>query len=283
MTVNTPDSGDHLLKNTVVTPGGDCVAGSSDPACSVTVPVQSFRVVKTANAATAVPGAVVDYTITVINTGEVAFTQDRPASFSDDLTNVLTYASYDGDVDSGATYAEPTIHWSGALPIGGVVSVTYSVRLAADASAGERLLNTVVTPEDPSGVMSNCLPGDPDPSCAANVTVRSATASGGQVAFTGLDVMPALLWAVSSSRRARSSPSQSGSVVVVADAAAVATFSETGDGRGHESDHSAGRQALTGGVRRHPGGARRARHDGAHLRRAGSGGRSARGPVDHAQ
>ncbi|GAA2078900.1 hypothetical protein GCM10009840_12500 [Pseudolysinimonas kribbensis] len=197
VTVNTPDSGDHLLKNTVVTPGGDCVAGSSDPACSVTVPVQSFRVVKTANAATAVPGAVVDYTITVINTGEVAFTQDRPASFSDDLTNVLTYASYDGDVDSGATYAEPTIHWSGALPIGGVVSVTYSVRLAADASAGERLLNTVVTPEDPSGVMSNCLPGDPDPSCAANVTVRSATASGGQVAFTGLDVMPALLWAVS--------------------------------------------------------------------------------------
>ena len=199
VTVNTPDVGDHLLKNTVVTPTGNCAAGSTDPSCSVTVPVQSYEVAKVANATTVRPGGVIEYTITVTNTGAVPFTAGQPASFSDDLTNVLQNATYDNDASGGATYTAPTIDWSGALPVGGDVEVKYSVQLPLGASTGESLLNIVATPVDSAGTISNCLVGDTDPSCAATVTVTAAPSdpgSGRVTAFTGLDIAPALMWAL---------------------------------------------------------------------------------------
>jgi uncharacterized repeat protein (TIGR01451 family) len=201
VTVRTPDNGDHLLKNSVVTPTGNCTAGSADPNCSVTVPVKSYQVTKKANATKVLPGGVVQYTITVTNNGEVAFDSADPATFTDDLTNVLKSADYDGDADAGASYSAPVISWAGALPIGATVEVHYSVTLPATAATGATLHNVVETPTDPAGVVSNCLSGGTDPSCAANVAVTTASLSvppapSTPLAFTGINVMAPLTGAL---------------------------------------------------------------------------------------
>jgi uncharacterized repeat protein (TIGR01451 family)/fimbrial isopeptide formation D2 family protein len=195
VTVNTPDTGDHLLKNSVVTPTGLCSAGSTDPSCSVVVPVKSYEVVKQAQATKVLPGGVVSYTITVTNNGQVAFDATDPASFSDDLSNDLQNATYDEDADHGATYAAPKVLWSGLLPIGATTTVTYSVTLNQGAPTGTVLHNIVTTPSDPAGTVSNCLIPSGDPSCVADVTVAAVPVTPSlpqEIAYTGANVVPLL-------------------------------------------------------------------------------------------
>jgi uncharacterized repeat protein (TIGR01451 family) len=199
VTVKTPDTGDHLLKNAVVTPTGPCATGSTDPTCSTIVAVQSYHVAKKASASKVAPGGVVTYTITVHNTGQVPFTSAHPATFTDDLTDVLAGATYRGDASNGATYTAPTIAWAGALAIGETVGVTYTVRLLAEDAAGQVLHNVVTTPDDPAGVVSNCLAGDTDPNCAADVTVDPRAvppAAATPLASTGSDLVQPIGWGV---------------------------------------------------------------------------------------
>ncbi|MFP3670873.1 hypothetical protein SB717_37960, partial [Priestia sp. SIMBA_032] len=73
------------------------------------------------------PGTKVTYTVTVTNTGTAAYTTASPASFTDDLTAVIDDATYNGDANNGATYAAPTLSWSGPLAVGATRTVTYSV------------------------------------------------------------------------------------------------------------------------------------------------------------
>src|SRR5206468_1328667 len=51
VTVKNPDTGDHSMLNTVVSPtvGGNCAASSVDPLCKVTVPISELTVTKTAD------------------------------------------------------------------------------------------------------------------------------------------------------------------------------------------------------------------------------------------
>jgi hypothetical protein len=123
----------------------------------------------------------------------VAFDATHLASFSDDLTNVLQNATYNGDADHGATYAAPTILWSGMLPVGGTTAVTYSVTLDHNAPAGTVLNNVVTTPLDPAGTVSNCIVPANDPRCAANVTVAADPATPRhEIAYTGSNIVPLL-------------------------------------------------------------------------------------------
>jgi uncharacterized repeat protein (TIGR01451 family) len=175
VTVNNPDTGDKQLANTVVSPNpSNCKSGSTDPACSVTVPVQvrGLHVVKSSTATSVKPGDKVPYTITITNTGNVDYTAAQPASFSDTLTSVPADASYDNDASDGGvgtvTYTEPTISWVGPLAGGAMATITYSVTVNDPYSGNGKLDNVVVTPPGEGG---NCDTGSTDPACAVHVPV----------------------------------------------------------------------------------------------------------------
>ncbi|MFF9564729.1 hypothetical protein ACF1AJ_15395 [Leifsonia sp. NPDC014704] len=176
VTVDDPDTGPHSLVNRVVTPTGvpsNCAAGSSDPACQVTVPVQSFRVAKSTTATQVVPGQVVPYTVTVTNTGQVAYTNGSPASFTDDLSSVLDDAAFNGDATAGAgsvAYSAPVLSWSGPLAVGASVTITYSVTVNTPDTGDKVLLNTVGTPTGSGG---NCATRSTDPACRVQIPAKT--------------------------------------------------------------------------------------------------------------
>jgi uncharacterized repeat protein (TIGR01451 family) len=190
VTVHDPDTGDRVLTNVVVG-GTNCPPGSPDPACRTVVPSPHLTVTKAADQTPVVPGDTVTYTIRMTNDGAVAFTADSPADATDDLSQVLDDAVYRNDATATAgtvSYAEPVLHWSGALAIGASVTITYSVTVNRPDDADHRLANRVVAPH------SNCRAASTDPVCAALVLVRdlslvktadrSVAAPGDRVTYT---------------------------------------------------------------------------------------------------
>lgn len=185
---NNPDLGDHVLNNPVVTPpglGSNCEAASVDPDCATSTPVRSLRVEKTANVTEFQPGDVVEYTITVTNTGAVDYVGPMPASFTDDLVGVLDDADYNGDASNGATVVDGVLSWTGEVPIGGVATITYTVTVH-NPNTGDRVMyNRVVTPPE---LGANCSETSTDPSCDVNLGGRSLAllkTSSTELAFPG--------------------------------------------------------------------------------------------------
>ncbi|GAB2864038.1 hypothetical protein GCM10022221_75120 [Actinocorallia aurea] len=126
----------------VITNVVDCAAGPG------------LGVEKKADKTTGEPGDTITYTVKLTNTGtEPFFAGENPASFQDDLTDVLRNASYNNDAtatpaDLGTlTYREPILSWSGSLGVGETVTITYSVTVDADAPDGALLCNTVTAPD----------------------------------------------------------------------------------------------------------------------------------------
>jgi uncharacterized repeat protein (TIGR01451 family)/fimbrial isopeptide formation D2 family protein len=151
VTIKDPNTGNNTLTNTIVssTAGSNCASGSTDPLCTAIVKVQSYTVAKTSSAQTTAPGGVISYTVTVTNTGSVPYTAAAPASFTDDLSQVLNGASYNGDASGGASITGATLSWSGALPVGASATVTYSVTV--DAPATNKTLTNQVAPTGAGG------------------------------------------------------------------------------------------------------------------------------------
>ncbi|WP_410665137.1 hypothetical protein [Amycolatopsis sp. lyj-84] len=167
--VKSPNPGDNLLKNVVTseTPGGNCPPGSTDPKCGTTTPVSGFMIEKAVDKQSANPGDVVKYTVTVTNTGQTKLTG---ATFADDLAQVLDDADYqnDGAATIGAvSYAAPKLTWTGDLEIGGISTVTYTVKVKSPVPGDKKLVNTI-TSETPGG---NCPPGSTDPKCGTTTPV----------------------------------------------------------------------------------------------------------------
>lgn len=117
-----------------------------------------FTFAKTADpvAGTAVdPGDVITYTLTGVNTGETVL---DPVAFTDDLSKVLPYASYNDDavaVIAGAptgavTFDTAKLSWSGALAVGQTVTVTYSVTVKAEG-VGAVIENSATATATPPG------------------------------------------------------------------------------------------------------------------------------------
>jgi uncharacterized repeat protein (TIGR01451 family) len=180
------------MDNTVTTPpglNGNCSPASSDPACTVRVPVKSYTAVKTASVTHAREGSNVRYTIVITNTGQVAYATAGPASFTDDLTKVLDDATYNNDATGGATYAAPTLSWSGALPIAATTMITYTVTIKTPDTGDRQLHNAVLTPVGSGG---SCPNGTSSPTCQSNISVDQAAAAAG-LSFTGNDTKMQLI------------------------------------------------------------------------------------------
>src|SRR5690606_38501405 len=140
--------GDEVLRNVVSSddPRGECA-----DVCVVQHPGGWFTYAKAADPETGtdVPvGTTVEYTLTVTQRGEGAV---QGASVTDDLSAVLDDASYNGDATASAgdvTVADGELRWTGDLPVGEVVSITYSVTVTG---GGDGTLDNVVTSDHPRG------------------------------------------------------------------------------------------------------------------------------------
>jgi large repetitive protein len=174
VTVNNPDTGDRSL-TTVITStasGNNCTAGSTDPSCATSVPVENAALLTmgvSSAAASAVAGGVVQYTVTVTN---AAATPYSGATFTDSLSGVLANATYNGDAAASTgtvTYTSPTLTWTGTVPANGTATITYSVTVS-NPDTGNKILTNVLTSASTGG---NCPAGSTDPACASTVTVSS--------------------------------------------------------------------------------------------------------------
>ena len=169
--MNNPDTGNKTLTDTITstTPGSTCPASGTAPAAC------------TASRHRARPrpdhhhdrrlghhhaGSVVQYTITVADTGQTRYTG---ATVTDDLTGVLDDAAYNGDATATAgtvSYASPVLTWTGNLAPGGTAIITFSVTVNNPDTGDKHLTNTVTS----TAPGSTCPPGGPAPACTATVT-----------------------------------------------------------------------------------------------------------------
>ncbi|WP_309106107.1 hypothetical protein [Arthrobacter sp.] len=145
VTVNTPPAGDQILTNAVTSPGCVPVEGQT-PDCTTTHPVGAYTVDKSADpasGATATPGQKITYTVTVAQSGPGALTG---VSISDDLSAVLDDATFNNDATASAgtvNVTSPTLAWTGDLPVGAVVTITYSVTVAPQGTGDGTITNTI--------------------------------------------------------------------------------------------------------------------------------------------
>jgi large repetitive protein len=171
VTVNSPDTGDKVLVTTIAsgTVGSNCPPGGSNPSCTVTVAgiTPALTITAAASPGTAVPGAVVHYTVTVTDSGQTPYTA---ANVSVSLAGVLDDAAYDGDATAtggSVSFTSPNLAWTGSLAVGATVTITYSATVN-NPDTGDHILASTVTS---ASAGSNCPAGSTDPRCSATVPV----------------------------------------------------------------------------------------------------------------
>lgn len=142
--VTVTGEGDGTLANAVTGPG--CAVATD---CATEHLVGAYAVVKTSDPApgsTVAEGQVIDYTITVTQSGPGTVTG---ASLTDDLSAVLDDARYNGDlsVEQGTASVDgATLTWTSDLAPGAVVTITYSVTVGEIGSGDGDLQNAVTSP-----------------------------------------------------------------------------------------------------------------------------------------
>ncbi|QDY78209.1 beta strand repeat-containing protein [Streptomyces qinzhouensis] len=169
------DDATGTITNTATVTGDDPDPNPDNNTNTTNTPVNGrpgLTITKKQNGPTTVrPGATVDYTITVTNTGSTTYTAADPASFTDDLSGLLDDAGYNGDATASrgtVTYNAPVLSWSGALAPGQTATITFSVTTSSRPFGDLKLINTVVS--DTPG--NNCTPGGGDPRCTTNGKVE---------------------------------------------------------------------------------------------------------------
>jgi fimbrial isopeptide formation D2 family protein/uncharacterized repeat protein (TIGR01451 family) len=148
--VTVTGEGDMTLTN-VVLPGenGECVpAADGNPDCTTTHETGRFTYSKMADPihnSDVQAGDTITYTVSVTQVGPAGVA----ASVTDDLSDVLDDATYNGDVAATAGTAvveEPSLTWAGDLAPGAEVTITYSVTVTG--AGNTTLANVVTTPSE---------------------------------------------------------------------------------------------------------------------------------------
>lgn len=126
--------------------GEDATTGERCAAATVLLP--KLSVTKTADR-TELPrkGDKVTYTVTVTNSGPGIYTAAKPATATDDLSDVLDAATFDNNASASVgavSLASSTLLWSGALASGQSATITYSVTY--NAGGNQSLVNSVCVP-----------------------------------------------------------------------------------------------------------------------------------------
>ncbi|WP_161794270.1 DUF6923 family protein, partial [Demequina sediminicola] len=163
VTVTEPGvDSDGQLDNAVVGPPEANCSEGDDPLsseCTTNVPVLALDISKEANVDVAMPGDIVQYTVTIDNTGGTAYPD---VVVTDDLTDVLTNATWVGLVDpvpAGTEYVAPELTWSGDLAADETITIVYEVQLNDTIDEGAALENVVVGPPGstcPTGLEPGC-------------------------------------------------------------------------------------------------------------------------------
>ena len=148
--------------------------GSTDPCCSVSVPVlvPGLSITATASTGAAAPGSTVGYTVTVKNTGQTPYTGATAATFTASLAGMLDDASYRGDAaaTSGTVgYVSPNLTWTGDLAPGDSATITFSATVSNPDTGDKTLIVTLAS----TTTGSNCPAPGPAPGCT--VTVAALT------------------------------------------------------------------------------------------------------------
>lgn len=114
-------------------------------------------------------GDTVTYTVTAKNVGTADFTTANPAVVIDDLAGVIDDADYQDDAAADHSgeinYTEPRLSWSGPLPAGETVTLTYTVVLKAGGDREVRNVAFVGDPEEPDKPVPDCTPDATDVAC----------------------------------------------------------------------------------------------------------------------
>lgn len=175
--------------NWVALLAGTTELGRATACADIRLPELQFTKIVEPGAGTR-PGDSIGYTIIATNVGDADFTAGDPAEVVDDMTGLLDDARYLGNAtaDSGTVVSvPPALTWTGPLPAGDTVEITYSV-LLGDAGTGDgSIVNQVRLAGigTPTGAVPTCADTPAgnagEPACA--VTLQLDTRS---LAFTGM-------------------------------------------------------------------------------------------------
>lgn len=133
----------------------------TDGQATGTLAAPGLTVTKKSNPAsggTVNPGDTITYTVTVTNTGNT----DIPSTtITDNLSHVLDDAALVGGVTAStgnATVSGTTMTWTGDIAAGGVVSLTYTVKVDAGAPAGVTIGNSAMASGSNRGITVTTAP-----------------------------------------------------------------------------------------------------------------------------